>query len=118
MDGLLHFRVYAEPGDTFSEERSLGVDLEEVESFSTVAVTLAVRVPRDVMMYLKVGLDSTSYERSSGSRWALFLFSSCESFRGGLYPCLQFGSQCTGKLENSPKESKYPKCVAQTSANN
>ena len=48
------------------------VDLEEAESFSSVAVTLVVRVPRAFIMSLKVGSDSSSDKRSGGG-WALLL---------------------------------------------
>ena len=50
-----------------------GGDLEEAKSFSSVAVTHVVRVPRAFIMSLKVGSDLSSYERRFGGGWALFL---------------------------------------------
>ena len=51
----------------------MGVELEEAESFSSVAVVRVFRVPRAFIMFLKVGSDSSLDERRSGSIWALLL---------------------------------------------
>ena len=53
--------------------RASDVDLEEAESFSSVGVTLVVRVPRAFITSLKVGSDLFSDERRSVSGWALLL---------------------------------------------
>ena len=59
-----------------------GVGLEGAESFSPVAFTRVVSMPRAFIMSLKVGSDSSFDDWRSGGGWALFLILVVSPFLG------------------------------------
>ena len=68
------------------------VGLEEADSFSSVAVTNVVSVPKAFITSLKVGSDSSSDDRRSGRGLALFLILVVNPFLGGFMPVYNLGA--------------------------
>ena len=69
-----------------------GVSLDEVATFSSVAVTYVLSMSRAFITSLKVGSDSSSDDRRSGGGWALFLILIVSPFLVGFMRVFNLGA--------------------------